>query len=176
MLVCPACGATDLIEGSDTCEYCNASLTDVSISVPRFSIESDLVRDTVSELPVHPPVEIAPTETVGKAITLMVDQGIGCVLITEHDKLVGIFSERDALYRLGVDAESKKESPISDFMTANPAVISAEDKIAFALHRMDIGGYRHLPILDGEKPVSLISIRDLLAYITEHQTSATQES
>ncbi len=176
MLVCPACGATDLIEGSDTCEHCNASLTDVSISVPRFSIESDLVRDTVSELPVHPPVEIDPTATVGEALTLMVDQGIGCVLITEDDKLVGIFSERDALYRLGVDAESKKELSISEFMTANPAIISAEDKIAFALHKMDIGGYRHLPIMDGEKPVSLISIRDLLAYITEHQATTSDQS
>ena len=176
MLVCHACGATDLIEGSDVCEFCDASLTDVSISVPRFSIESDLVRDTVSELPVHPPVEIAPTATVDEALTLMVNQGIGCVLVTKDEKLVGIFSERDALYRLGVDAESKKEKPISDFMTANPTVISAEDKIAFALHKMDIGGYRHLPILDGDKPVSLISIRDLLVYITEHQESDSQES
>ncbi len=172
MLVCPACGAVDLIPGSDFCEHCNYPLTDVSIQVPRFSIETDLIRDKVSELPVHPPVEILPTATVGEALSVMVGQGIGCVLIVEDEKLVGIFSERDALIRIGVDAELKKDSPISEFMTANPAIISAEDKIAFALHRMDIGGYRHLPIMDGEKPVSLISIRDLLTYITEHHATS----
>ncbi len=171
MLVCPACGAEDLIEGSDECEFCNQPLTDLSIHVPKSSVEAALVRDKVSSLPVHPPVMIPPTTTVGEALTIMVEQGIGCILIVKEEKLVGIFSERDALLRLGILASEKSELPISEFMTAHPAMISTHDKIAFALHKMDLGGYRHLPLMEGDKPVSLISIRDLLKYITEHNAA-----
>ena len=53
-------------------------------------------------------------------------------------------------------------------MTPNPAVVSADDKIAFALHKMDLGGYRHLPVLAGERATKFISIRDILRYLTEH--------
>lgn len=171
MLVCPACGAEDLIEGTDQCEHCSQTLTDLSIHVPKSSVEAALVRDTVNNLPVHPPVKIEPTTTVGEALTIMVEQGIGCVLIVESEKLVGIFSERDALLRLGILANEKSDLPISQLMTSNPTVIHAEDKIAFALHKMDLGGYRHMPVMEGDKPVSLISIRDLLKYITEHNAA-----
>lgn len=171
MLVCPACGAEDLIEGADECEHCSQTLTDLSIHVPKSSIEADLVRAKVSSLPVHPPVKIPSTTSVGEALTIMVEQSIGCLLIVDNEKLVGIFSERDALLKLGNLASEKSGHPISEFMTLNPTVISSNDKIAFALHKMDLGGYRHMPLMEDDKPVSLISIRDLLKYITEHNAA-----
>jgi CBS domain-containing protein len=60
--------------------------------------------------------------------------------------------------------------PVSSLMTKNPATLRARDKIVFALHRMNVGGFRHIPILDDEeKLVGVISVRGILAYLTERR-------
>lgn len=172
MIICPFCGFDDLIEGADTCDQCELPLADVFIRAPASGIEAALMRDRVGELPTHEPLRLTPEATVGEALRKMVDERIGCLLIVQDDKLLGIFSERDALLKLGVDAASAHNQPILKYMTPNPAVVSADDKIAVAIHRMDVGGYRHLPVMDGDTPVSLISIRDILRYLTEHGVAA----
>jgi CBS domain-containing protein len=88
-------------------------------------------------------------------------------LIVEHDKAVGIFSERDALMRLGVNYANLTSRPIRDFMTPNPETVNLTDRIAFALHKMDLGGYRHIPVLDEGQVTGVISVRDILRYISE---------
>lgn len=172
MIVCPFCGYDDLIEGVDTCDQCHQPLADVFIRAPSSGVEAALLHDLIGDLPVHPPVKLAPEATVGEALGTMVKERIGCLLVVKDDKLAGIFSERDALMKLGIDAAAAYEKPIVKYMTPNPAVVSADDKIAVALHRMDVGGYRHLPVMDGDKPVSLISIRDILRYLTEQGAPA----
>ena len=102
----------------------------------------------------------------------MVDQRIGCVMVVDNDKLVGIFSERDALMKINVDAAKVSGRPISQFMTPKPVTLEAEDKIAFALHKMNLGGYRHVPILFQGKLAGVISIRDILRYLTERIAAA----
>jgi CBS domain-containing protein len=97
----------------------------------------------------------------------MVNERIGCVMIVENDKLVGIFSERDALMKLNVDAAKFLNRPISQFMTTDPVTLETNDKIAFALHKMNVGGYRHIPILFHGKLAGVISIRDILRYLTD---------
>jgi CBS domain-containing protein len=88
-------------------------------------------------------------------------------MVVDGDRLLGIFSERDAMLRLNVDAAKMVDRPVSEVMTVNPATLRDRDKIAFALHRMNVGGFRHLPILDdGDKLVGVISIRDILRYLT----------
>ena len=57
--------------------------------------------------------------------------------------------------------------PISQFMTADPVTLETSDKIAYALHKMNVGGYRHMPILFEGKLAGVISIRDILRYLTE---------
>jgi CBS domain-containing protein len=83
----------------------------------------------------------------------------------ESDRLVGIFSERDVLLRIVGVTEQYEELPVRRFMTANPEAISVRDKIVFALHKMDGGDYRHLPVVDAGHPVGIISVRDVLRYI-----------
>ncbi|MEM8866425.1 MAG: CBS domain-containing protein [Planctomycetota bacterium] len=175
MLVCPYCGAEN-IEGMDACDSCQQALTDLSIRVPISGVEAGLLRDRVSQLPVHKPIAVDPSTPVGEVLREMVDDRIGCVLIVRQadpDTLVGIFSERDALMKLNVDAPKWLHLPVEQFMTPNPAVVPSDAKIAYALHKMNIGGYRHLPVLVGTRPVSVISMRDLLRYLTERATSAT---
>ncbi len=172
MLVCPYCGADDLIEGIDQCDVCEQPLTDQFIRLPASSLEADLLRDRVRDLPSHQPIELGPDATVGQALRAMVDSGVGCVLIVVDGALVGIFSERDALLRLGPQGVQLHDKPVVKYMTPNPAVIAADDKVAYAMHKMDLGGYRHLPVMDGDRPVSVISIRDILRYVTEHSQPA----
>jgi CBS domain-containing protein len=104
---------------------------------------------------------------VRDVLKLLVDRSIGCVLVVDGGKLAGIFSERDALLRLNVDAQALGHEPVSKYMTSPVESLGLEDRIAFSLHKMDIGGYRHIPILgeDGQ-PCGVISIRDILRYMT----------
>jgi len=172
MLICPDCGADDLLEGIDVCDHCQQPLTDLFIRVPASSVEADLVRDLVRDIPGQEPILLGPDATVGEALTGMAARGVGCVLIVAGGKLAGIFSERDALLRLGVDGVQLHDDPLVKHMTPNPTVIRGDDKIAFALHKMDLGGYRHLPVMEGDKPTRLISIRDILRYLVEHDPDA----
>ncbi|MEO0531708.1 MAG: CBS domain-containing protein [Planctomycetota bacterium] len=172
MLVCPYCGTDDLIEGDEQCGLCGQPLTDQFIRLPATSVEADLLKDRVGDLPSHEPSVLGADATVGEALECMVNGRIGCVLIVVDGKLAGIFSERDALLRLGPHGGERHDQPIVRYMTPDPATILADDKIAFAMHKMDVGGYRHLPVMEGDKPVSIISIRDILRYVTEHDREA----
>ena len=89
------------------------------------------------------------------------------LIVDDEGKLSGIFSERDALMKLNAQSPRLRKKPIGDFATMSPATIEASAKIAFALNRMDVGGYRHLPVMDADgHAVNVISIRDLLGYLT----------
>jgi CBS domain-containing protein len=110
---------------------------------------------------------------VGEVLELMVAKGIGCVLVVEDGKLLGIFSERDALLKLNVEAPQLAAQPVSAFMTANPQTLKSSAKIAFAVHNMVLGGYRHIPIVDDEgHATSLISARDILRYLAREIAAA----
>ena len=100
-------------------------------------------------------------------IHIMLENEIGSILVIEDEKLVGIFSERDAVNRVGVEFDTLRNQPISEFMTPMPGTLEAENKIVFAVHKMAIGRYRHIPIVEGDRPVGMISIRDILRYAEE---------
>jgi CBS domain-containing protein len=85
--------------------------------------------------------------------------------------VAGIFSERDALVRLNVRAAELGHLPVSQFMTPTPETIEGDAEIAFALQKMDVGGYRHLPVIDHGQVVGVISIRDILQYVSVHLES-----
>jgi len=167
MITCPFCGAENL-EGADLCDECEHSLTDVGMRQPASAVERGLLRDRIDALCPHKPYAVGPDATVGETLKLMIDRRIGCIVVVDGERLLGIFSERDALLRLNVDAAKMADRPISEVMTVNPATLKARDKIAYALHRMNVGGFRHIPILDDdERLVGVISIRDILSYLTE---------
>jgi CBS domain-containing protein len=96
----------------------------------------------------------------------MLAHNVGAILIIDQEnKLLGILSERDLLRRVAGQHERYAELPVAQFMTANPETVTAEDTLAFAVHKMDVGGYRHLPVLTDGKPSGVISVRDMLDYI-----------
>lgn len=163
---CPQCNAEN-IEGTETCEECGASLDELGLPSPGTAIERGLLRDQISVLNPPPPIVAEPGMKVREALQTLVDKSIGCLLVVENEQLLGIFSERDALIRLGTQAPELGELPISQFMTPNPESLDIQAPLAFALHKMDMGHYRHLPILENGKVRGVISVRDILRYITD---------
>ena len=171
MILCPYCQAEN-IEGADECADCGESLVELSVRVPASSVEADLMRDRIERLWPKSPSTVPPDMPVGEVLKKMVGETIGCVMVVDQGKLVGIFSERDALMKVNVDAAKLAAKPISQFMTANPVTLETNDRIAFALHKMNVGHYRHLPILFEGKLAGVISIRDILRYLTERIAAA----
>jgi len=80
--------------------------------------------------------------------------------------VAGIFTERDALVKLNVRAAELRGRPVSEFMTRSVETLELSDRIAFALQKMDVGGYRHIPILHQGRVTGIVSVRRILDYIT----------
>ena len=130
------------------------------------------MKDVVSSLLPKPPVTVSPDQRVGDVLKLMVERQVGCVVVTRGEQIVGVFSERDAVDRLNVQFAELAHRPVSQFMTPSPEAVDSEARIAFAIHKMDVGGYRHMPVVTKGHISGVISVRDLLRYITEKLRAA----
>ena len=142
------------------------ALADFDRPVPGDRIERSLMGDTVRALGPSPAVALPATASVAEAARLMAQHDIGAVLALDAaGRLAGIFTERDLLLKVDLQSEAEKGRPLADFMTRRPETVSDTDPLAFALHQMDCGGYRHLPVMRGSELVGMISVRDMLGHI-----------
>ena len=114
-------------------------------------------------------VTVDPSANLMEAARVMSAGGAGSVLVLQDAALVGIFTERDILRALGYSssADLARVSPASKWMTRDPVTIAAETTVAEALNRMLFGGFRHLPVMDGDAVVGMVSMRDLARSIAE---------
>lgn len=103
-----------------------------------------------------------PTDTVRAAAERMRDRQIGALMIVEGDRLVGIFTERDALYRVIAKGIDPNLVTIAEVMTADPQTITADKPFRNALHLMYENGYRHVPVIEDGRPIGMVSARDAL--------------
>jgi CBS domain-containing protein len=100
--------------------------------------------------------------TVREAAKLMKSKRYGAVLVTEGDDLLGIFTERDAIFRViavGLDPET---TPLADVMTKEPKTIAPDKTFGHAMLMMHEGGFRHVPVVEGGKLVGMVSSRNAL--------------
>jgi CBS domain-containing protein len=165
-MICPTCG-WDNLPGNEECSHCQQDLTPLDRPVAQNRVERSLMEDPVSVLRPKPPVTVPSAATVRQAIEVMLKHNLGSVLVVdEAGKLVGILSERDLLKKVAPLPDPYAELTVQRLMTSKPESVTAEDTLAFALHKMDIGGYRHLPVLRDGKPTGVISVRDMLRHIT----------
>jgi CBS domain-containing protein len=164
-MYCPSCGHLNL-PGADQCEKCLLDLAALDRPAPQDKVESSLMSDTVAVLGPKPPVTVPCDSTLGDAIRQMMDRGVGAVLVVaQTGQLAGILTERDFLTKIAGEQDFPSRL-VRDFMTPNPETVASTDPLALALQKMDIGGYRHLPVVDAEQPVGVISVRDVLRHIT----------
>lgn len=112
---------------------------------------------------------VEPSIMVFQAIELMCEKNIGGLLIVENGKLEGIFTERDYARKLILKGKSSKNTPISELMTKNPIVITPDNSIEDCMDLMTGKFIRHLPVVEGDQLVGLISIGDVVKHIIEEQ-------
>lgn len=110
---------------------------------------------------------VNPSTPVIKAVEMMNKVGVGCVLITEADKLVGIFTERDVLRRVVVKGFDASAVAISEVMTSQLLTISPATEVGQAMDIINEKKLRHLPVLDSGHLVGLISAGDLNRHMTQ---------
>ena len=123
--------------------------------------------DSVSRLRPTPAWNLGPVNSVADAVALMRSKSVGCILICDQGRLVGIFTERDLMRRvliLGVALTT----PLVDCMTPNPVIVDPKDSISVAIRRMIEGGYRHLPVVHDGIPQGILSIKRIVHYLVEH--------
>ena len=105
----------------------------------------------------------APADTtVSEAARLMKQHHVGAVMVVEDGKLVGVFTERDALFRVVAEGRDTKTPPLAGVMTHNPKTVNPDQSFAHALRMMYDGGFRHVPVVENGQPVGIVSVRDAL--------------
>jgi CBS domain-containing protein len=114
---------------------------------------------------------VEPGTMVYEAIELMCQKNIGGLLIMERGRLAGIFTERDYARKLILKGKSSRDTPIKEIMTSRLVTVSPDNSIEDCMELMTNQHIRHLPVLDGEKLVGLISIGDVVRYVIEEQRS-----
>jgi len=99
---------------------------------------------------------------VGDAARLMKQHKVGAILVVEGDKLVGVFTERDALFRVVAEGRDAAITELGAVMTQNPRTVQADSPFSLALQMMYEGGFRNVPVVENGRPVGLVSARDAL--------------
>src|SRR5262245_21473919 len=161
-MLCPRCGHHNP-PGVDQCGKCLCDLTALDRPAPLDAVERSLVGDTVATLKPRAPAVVAMGSSVAQALQVLLDEEVGGVLVVDDAGLLaGIFSERDLLNKVAGLQTSLKQLQVDQFMTPRPDTVTAGDTLAFALYKMDVGGYRHLPVVENGKPVGILSVRDLI--------------
>jgi CBS domain-containing protein len=105
-------------------------------------------------------VTVEPSTSVAAAVTVMGMQGVGAVLVMEKGRVEGIFTERDLVRAMSNDIGASSQ-PVVHWMTRNPVTVGPEASVEEALEIMLNGHFRHLPVMEGERLVGVVSIRDL---------------
>ena len=101
----------------------------------------------------------APETTVASAAQMMTKKNVGAVIVTSDHQIVGIFTERDALYRVMATGLDPKTTPLSAVMTVTPKTVEASRPFGYALYMMHEHGFRHVPVIDKGKPIGIVSSR-----------------
>jgi CBS domain-containing protein len=131
-------------------------------------LESALAHTVLSEVVSQPVLTVSPSTTLADTIHLMQKERRSCVLIMENDRLTGIFTERDILMKVAAQPLDLLHTPVSGSMTADPFTLPADANVAFALNKMVLEGFRHIPLVDGAgRPTAVVSMRNVIEYLGE---------
>jgi CBS domain-containing protein len=160
---CPAC-AIENYSGEDACINCGADLWGADVPQDLGSFQGRLLGEHIDAIAVGDPRTVEPTVSAARAIEQMHAQGVDSLLVMHEGRLVGIFTERDALLKLA-DKQRLDAFDVRDVMTRDPVVLRPEDSLAVAIHKMAVGGFRHIPVMDGDRPIGVVAARDIFHHI-----------
>ncbi len=117
---------------------------------------------------------VSPEHTVFAAIELLDQKNVGALLVMDGDKLVGMFSERDYTRKVVLHGKRSRETKVSEIMSTNLKLTHRQDGVETCLRLMTDKRIRHLPVMDGDKVVGIISIGDLVKHIIASQSAAIE--
>ena len=169
VMVCPVCGFENLM-GVDECANCGSDLRTSDIPHASTDFERLLTEVPLRAVSTRAPIAVSADATVAEVLATMRDQKTADVLVVVGGKLVGIFTERDALAKLtgadgSVDQSRYAAMTVKEVMTHDPVVLRADDSIAVAVQKMAIGGFRHIPLVDEGRPIGVVSAIDVFRHL-----------
>jgi CBS domain-containing protein len=115
---------------------------------------------------------VSPETTVHDAVAMMDEKNVGALLVMKDDKLVGMLSERDYTRKVMLRGKKSSDTKVSEIMSTNLTVAHPNEGVEECLRVMTDKRFRHLPVLDGEKVVGVISIGDLVKHVISCQSAA----
>lgn len=135
--------------------------------LPAVDFQLHLETETVENCYPAKPLCAAPDDTIRAVLRLLREARTGAAMVCAGGRLLGVFTERDAL-RLLADG-SNLDAPVSQVMIRNPVTLRSSDTVAHAISLMSAGGFRRLPIVDGEGKVQgVVKVSGILHYLVEH--------
>jgi CBS domain-containing protein len=108
------------------------------------------------------PIIANASVSVAEAARRMKENHVGALLVVDEDRLAGIVTERDVLFRVVAEGRSPESTPIAEVMTRDPRTISPDRPFGHALHLMYEGEFRHVPVVENGRPLGMVSARDAL--------------
>lgn len=129
-----------------------------------MTVVSDILRDKGTDV-----WTISPEQTVFDAIKMMDEKGAGALAVVSQERLVGIISERDYARKVILKGRASKDTKVKDVMTSHVYHTVPDDEVASCMMVMGKHHIRHMPVLDGEKLVGMISIGDVVNMIIREQ-------
>jgi CBS domain-containing protein len=118
---------------------------------------------------------VSPDNTVFEAIQLMSEKNVGALLVTEHGKLIGIVSERDYTRKVALKGRTSKDLRVRDIISEKVMSVTPQNTVEECMRLMTENRVRHLPVLDGEKIIGVVSIGDLVNWIISTQSTTIRQ-
>ncbi len=166
-MLCPACDH-DNIAGDDLCANCGLDLAGLDVHAWGVDPQDPLLNRPLGELALKQPLTVGPGTSVAEALRQLDAAGEGCVFVVDDEgRPAGVMTERDVVARVVQRGRDPERSFVEDVMTPRPFALDRNDPLAWALHRMGVDGYRHLPVLDGGKLSGFLSVRAVLQTLLE---------
>ncbi|HEY5953615.1 MAG TPA: CBS domain-containing protein [Terrimicrobiaceae bacterium] len=118
---------------------------------------------------------VSPTNTVFEAISMMAEKNIGALPVMEGDRLVGMISERDYARKVILLGRGSRETAVAEIMSVNVRTMGLGDSVQECMQIMTENRVRHIPVLENDKLIGLISIGDCVNWIISAQTAAIDD-
>jgi CBS domain-containing protein len=133
------------------------------------------VSDTIAAILLskgHDVWSVSPSTSVYRAIEVMADKSVGALLVVDNHGLVGIISERDYTRKIVLQGKSSRETRVQEIMTSPVMFVTPEHSVDDCMRIMSVNRVRHLPVLDGENVVGVVSIGDVVNRLISAQQEA----
>jgi CBS domain-containing protein len=118
---------------------------------------------------------IAPESTVFDAIKLMADKNIGALPVMSGTRLIGIFTERDYTRKIALQGKTSRQTKVEEILTKDVITVTPDDSVEDCMKLMTEHRVRHLPVMESQSLVGIISIGDLVNYIISTQNAAIEQ-